>query len=84
MDIKKLIEDEFSGNFGLLSESNQEKLLNSRMAVAGAGGVGGLQFDMLKRKYRYSRLWRGDKNPLHRLKNTIILGKIKKQIREGN
>ena len=41
-----------------------------------------LQFDMLKRKYKYRCLWLGGKNPLHRLKSAIILGKIKKQIRE--
>lgn len=43
-----------------------------------------LQYDMLKRKYRYRRLWLGGKNPLHRLKSAIILGKIKKQIREDS
>ena len=41
-----------------------------------------LQYDMLKRKYRYRRLWLGGKNPLHRLKSAIILGKIKKQLEE--
>src|SRR5512139_3045833 len=42
MDIEGLIREEFSRNIGLLSETDQRKLLSSRVAVAGAGGVGGL------------------------------------------
>jgi molybdopterin/thiamine biosynthesis adenylyltransferase len=49
MNIKKLITNEFSRNIGLLSEADQEKLLNSRMAIAGAGGVGGLHIMTLAR-----------------------------------
>ncbi len=49
MNIKKLIENEFSRNIGLLSEAEQEKLLSSRVAVVGAGGVGGLHILTLAR-----------------------------------
>jgi molybdopterin/thiamine biosynthesis adenylyltransferase len=43
MDVEKLIKEEFSRNIGLLSEDEQRKLLKARVAVAGAGGVGGIQ-----------------------------------------
>ena len=49
MDIEKLIEEEFSRNIGLLSENEQERLLKARVAVAGAGGVGGLHIITLAR-----------------------------------
>jgi molybdopterin/thiamine biosynthesis adenylyltransferase len=42
MDTEKLLHCEFSRNVGLLSEEDQKKLLASRIAVAGAGGVGGI------------------------------------------
>jgi len=37
-----LIDREFSRNIGLLTEAEQTRLLESRVAVAGAGGVGGI------------------------------------------
>ncbi len=49
MKIQKLIEAEFSRNIGLVSESDQAKLLQSRAAVAGAGGVGGIHILTLAR-----------------------------------
>jgi molybdopterin/thiamine biosynthesis adenylyltransferase len=49
MDTDKLIAEEFSRNIGLLSESEQKKMLESRIAVAGAGGVGGLHILTLAR-----------------------------------
>ncbi len=49
MDVDKLIGEEFSRNIGLLSESEQKKMLESRVAVAGAGGVGGLHILTLAR-----------------------------------
>ncbi len=42
MDTEKLLRNEFSRNIGLLSEHDQKKLLSSRVAIAGAGGVGGI------------------------------------------
>jgi molybdopterin/thiamine biosynthesis adenylyltransferase len=42
MDTERLIKTEFARNIGLLSEDDQRKLLESRVAVAGGGGVGGL------------------------------------------
>ena len=40
---------EFSRNIGLLSESDQHRLAGARVAVAGAGGVGGLHLLALAR-----------------------------------
>lgn len=48
-DIEKLIKEEFSRNIGLLSEDEQRRLLKARVAVAGAGGVGGIQVLTLAR-----------------------------------
>lgn len=42
MDCDSLLHNEFARNSGLLSESEQKKLLAARVAVAGAGGVGGI------------------------------------------
>ncbi len=42
MEIDELIGNEFSRNIGLLSHAEQELLLKSRVAIAGAGGVGGV------------------------------------------
>lgn len=39
----------FSRNLGLLSEDDQQRLMNARIAVAGAGGVGGLHLLTLAR-----------------------------------
>lgn len=44
-----LIDNEFSRNIGLLSIDQQRRLLNSRVAVVGAGGVGGLHILTLAR-----------------------------------
>jgi molybdopterin/thiamine biosynthesis adenylyltransferase len=49
MDAEHLIGQEFSRNIGLLSVSDQKKLLDTRIAVAGAGGVGGLHILTLAR-----------------------------------
>ncbi|KIH75851.1 Molybdopterin or thiamine biosynthesis adenylyltransferase [Geoalkalibacter ferrihydriticus] len=49
MSISKLISQEFSRNIGLVSETDQEKLLKARVAVAGAGGVGGIHLLTLAR-----------------------------------
>lgn len=49
MHIEKLIQEEFSRNIGLLSQDEQKRLLNARVAVAGAGGVGGLHILTLAR-----------------------------------
>jgi molybdopterin/thiamine biosynthesis adenylyltransferase len=49
MDTDRLIAEEFSRNIGLLSESEQHKMLEARVAVAGAGGVGGLHILTLAR-----------------------------------
>lgn len=42
MTTKDLLANEFSRNLGLLTESEQTRLLGSKVAVAGAGGVGGI------------------------------------------
>jgi tRNA A37 threonylcarbamoyladenosine dehydratase len=42
MPIEKLVTNGFSRNIGLLTEAEQRRLLGARVAVAGAGGVGGL------------------------------------------
>ena len=47
--IKELIGHEFSRNIGLISEATQEKLALTRVAVAGAGGVGGIHILTLAR-----------------------------------
>jgi molybdopterin/thiamine biosynthesis adenylyltransferase len=44
-----LINNEFSRNIGLLSIDQQRRLLDSRVAVVGAGGVGGLHILTLAR-----------------------------------
>ena len=44
-----LIDNEFSRNIGLLSIDQQRRLLDSRVAVVGAGGVGGLHILTLAR-----------------------------------
>ena len=49
MNIDALVDNEFSRNIGLLSEQEQERLLLSRVAVVGAGGVGGLHILTLAR-----------------------------------
>lgn len=49
MNARRLIEREFSRNIGILSEEEQRSLLNSRLAVAGAGGVGGIHILTLAR-----------------------------------
>jgi molybdopterin/thiamine biosynthesis adenylyltransferase len=47
--LKDLCRHEFSRNIGLISESTQEKLGHTRVAVAGAGGVGGIHILTLAR-----------------------------------
>lgn len=49
MSVQDLISQEFSRNIGLVSEEDQAKLLASRVAVAGAGGVGGIHLLTLAR-----------------------------------
>lgn len=49
MNIDALIANEFSRNIGLLSEPEQAQLLQARVAVVGAGGVGGLHILTLAR-----------------------------------
>ncbi len=49
MNIDALIKEPFSRNIGLLTEDDQRKLLKSRVAVAGAGGVGGIHMLTLAR-----------------------------------
>ncbi len=49
MDIDRLIAEDFRRNIGLLTEDEQRRLLSSRVAVAGAGGVGGLHVLTLAR-----------------------------------
>ena len=49
MSIENLISQEFSRNIGLVSEEDQAKLLKARVAVAGAGGVGGIHLLTLAR-----------------------------------
>jgi molybdopterin/thiamine biosynthesis adenylyltransferase len=46
---EKLLREEFSRNIGLLTENEQKKLFAARVAVAGAGGVGGLHILTLAR-----------------------------------
>ena len=47
--VEDLIRHEFSRNIGLISEATQEKLARTRVAVAGAGGVGGIHILTLAR-----------------------------------
>jgi|LGVD01.1.fsa_nt_gb molybdopterin/thiamine biosynthesis adenylyltransferase len=49
MDVDRLLQQEFSRNIGLLSEAEQRRLLQSHVAIAGAGGVGGLHVLTLAR-----------------------------------
>lgn len=49
MDTERLIHEDFRRNIGLLTEDEQRRLLGSRVAVAGAGGVGGLHVLTLAR-----------------------------------
>jgi len=49
MNVDALIANEFSRNIGLLSEYEQEQLLQAKVAVVGAGGVGGLHILTLAR-----------------------------------
>ncbi|MBN2654279.1 MAG: ThiF family adenylyltransferase [Nitrospirae bacterium] len=49
MDMDSLINNEFKRNIGLLTENEQKILIKSRVAVAGAGGVGGLHILTLAR-----------------------------------
>ncbi len=49
MNTANLIANEFSRNIGFLSEIQQEQLLRARVAVVGAGGVGGLHILTLAR-----------------------------------
>ena len=49
MNVDALIATEFSRNIGLLSEHEQAQLLHARVAVVGAGGVGGLHILTLAR-----------------------------------
>lgn len=49
MDRDQFLHDAFSRNLGLVSEADQGRLLDARIAVAGAGGVGGLHLLTLAR-----------------------------------
>lgn len=49
METERLVKEEFSRNIGILTEEEQKRLLASRVAVAGAGGVGGLHILTLAR-----------------------------------
>lgn len=49
MNTDDLIEKVFSRNIGLLTEAEQKTLLESKVAVAGAGGVGGIHILTLAR-----------------------------------
>jgi molybdopterin/thiamine biosynthesis adenylyltransferase len=49
MDAEKLMQEEFSRNIGLISILEQRKLFETRVAVAGAGGVGGVHILTLAR-----------------------------------
>lgn len=49
MDIDGLMQNEFSRHLGLLTLGEQEKLLKCKVAVAGAGGVGGIHILTLAR-----------------------------------
>ena len=47
--IDKLYNELFSRNIGVFSESEQEKLRHSTIAISGVGGVGGLLAERLVR-----------------------------------
>ncbi len=47
--VEDLIRHEFSRNIGLISNDNQVKIFNTRVAVAGVGGVGGIHLLTLAR-----------------------------------
>jgi molybdopterin/thiamine biosynthesis adenylyltransferase len=49
MDREQFLRDAFSRNLGLLAESEQQRLAEARVAIAGAGGVGGLHVLTLAR-----------------------------------
>jgi molybdopterin/thiamine biosynthesis adenylyltransferase len=49
VDTDSLISNEFSRNIGIVNEAEQRLLLAARVAVAGAGGVGGLHILTLAR-----------------------------------
>ena len=49
MDREQFCRAAFSRNLGLVSESDQQRLFEARVAVAGAGGVGGLHLLTLAR-----------------------------------
>jgi molybdopterin/thiamine biosynthesis adenylyltransferase len=49
LTIEELISHEFSRNIGLISEANQGKLCQTRVALAGTGGVGGIHLLTLAR-----------------------------------
>ena len=49
MEQASLLRQALSRNLGLLSENDQQKLLETRIAVAGAGGVGGIYLLTLAR-----------------------------------
>jgi molybdopterin/thiamine biosynthesis adenylyltransferase len=49
LTIDELISHEFSRNIGLISEADQAKLYETRVAVAGMGGVGGIHLLTLAR-----------------------------------
>lgn len=49
MNSTSLLQNEFLRNIGLLTVDEQKRLLSSRVAVAGAGGVGGLHILTLAR-----------------------------------
>lgn len=49
LTIEELIRHEFSRNIGLISETTQAKLFQTRVAVAGTGGVGGIHLLTLAR-----------------------------------
>ena len=49
MNLEQYVKDAFSRNLGIISEAEQQKLASTRVAVAGAGGVGGLHLLTLAR-----------------------------------
>src|ERR1039457_3657211 len=49
MERIQFLHEAFSRNLGLVSEADQSRLLDARIAVAGAGGVGGLHLLTLAR-----------------------------------
>ncbi len=49
MQTDRLIQEEFNRNLGLLTEEQQRRLLETKVAIAGAGGVGGIHAITLAR-----------------------------------